>query len=372
MSKFMSQAESTAVATPTGTRRGRMTVFVAAAPGAGKTFAMLEEGRRLRAEGRDVVVGIVETYNRPKTIAEVGDLEVVPRRVIHYKGLELEEMDLDAILARHPEWVLIDEIYHTNAPGTRNERRYEDIAEIREAGVNVMTTMNIQHLESLKDVAEQISGMTIRETIPDRLLEDADEIQLVDISPEALRKRMQHGNIYPLQNVERALHGYFRPGNLAALRELALNWLANTESERLGADEELPRENVLAAVREPLASQALVRRGVRMSRRYGGDCTIVTVLKPGEALSEELEQTQKLARALVEEVRTHHATQLVVGAPGGGFLERYRATLVDDLLDELRDVDLHVIARYEPTAPVEGAINAAVVEAEAEPAAEPV
>ena len=180
-----------------GKRRGRLTVYVAAAPGAGKTYAMLEEAHRLKAQGRDVVVGLVETYGRPKTEAPLEGLEVIPRKLIGYKGLELKEMDLDAILARRPDVVLIDEVYHTNAPGMPNAWRYEDVETIRDAGIDVLTTMNIQHLESLKDVAEQIAGTSIRETIPDHLLEDADEIQLVDISPEALRKRMKHGNIYP-------------------------------------------------------------------------------------------------------------------------------------------------------------------------------
>jgi two-component system sensor histidine kinase KdpD len=376
----MTQTESSAqtAGATGGARRGRLTVFVAAAPGAGKTYAMLEEGHRLDAEGKDVVIGLVEAYGRPRTVGEIGDLEVVPRRVLRYKGRELEELDVDAVIARHPQVALVDEIYHANVPGTRNEHRWEDVEELRAAGIDVLSTMNIQHLESLKDVAEQISGMQIRETIPDRLLEDADEIQLVDISPEALRKRMKHGNIYPQANVERALEGFFRPGNLAALRELALNWLANAESSRAEADVELPKENVMAAVREPLASQGLIRRALRLSRRYGGRCTVVTVLRPGESLSDELEQAQHLATALdagfeilaggdagsvlAEAVRAQNARHLVVGAPGSRFLERYRGTLIDTLLEELKDVDLHIIASQGPAA--EGKGREGVIEAE--------
>ena len=372
-----------------GSSRGRLTVFVAAAPGAGKTFSMLEEGHRLKAEGRDVVIGLVESYGRPKTEAELKDLEVVPRRKVSYKGLELLEMDLEAIVARKPEVVLIDEVYHTNAPGMPNAWRYEDVEDIRSAGIDVLTTMNIQHLESLKDVAEQIAGVTVRETIPDHLLEDADEIQLVDISPEALRKRMKHGNIYPERNIERALDGFFRPGNLAALRELALGWLANTEADRIAEDEHLPTENVVVAVREPLQSQPLIRRAVRMSRRYRGHCTVVTVLRAGEPLSEEMESSQKVAEALearfevvtnddpaaaiVAEVRAHDATQLLIGAPGGRFLERYRGSLVDELLDQLHDVDLHVIARLDPAAGEVPSDPKTVIENDSqEPAADPV
>lgn len=372
------------VARPTP-RRGRLTVFVAAAPGAGKTYAMLEEGRRLKAQGKEVVIGLVEAYNRPRTLELIGDLDVLPRKKVHYKGMELDEMDLDAILARHPEVVLIDEIYHTNAPGAKHTWRWEDIDEIRQAGIDVLTTMNIQHLESLKDVAEQIAGMTVRETIPDHVLEDADEVQLVDISPEALRKRMKHGNIYPQQNVERALSGFFRPGNLAALRELALRWLALTEAERIGEVSLDVHENVLAAVREPSQAKSLVRRAIRISKRYRGRCTIVTVLRPGEDLSEDMEEARELteslesrfdvlvdtdpAKAVIDAVRAHQATQVVVGAPGGRLLDRVRGSLVDDLLNELTDVDLHVIAREEPE--TAGRKTEAVVEAE-ETRAEPV
>ena len=384
-----SQTPPSGAAVTTPTKRGRLTVLVAAAPGAGKTYAMLEEGHRLQQQGKDVVVGIAETYNRPKTEALLEGLEVIPRRIVQYKNVVLEEMDLGAILARHPEIVLIDEIYHTNAPGVTHEKRWEDIEDIRNAGIDVITTMNIQHLESLKDVAEQIAGLKIRETIPDHLLEDADEVQLVDISPEALRKRMKHGNIYPEKNIERALGGFFRPGNLAALRELALNWLANTEADRIAEDDKLvARENVVAAVREPLQSQALIRRAIRVSRRYRGECTIVTVLRPGEALPEELEQAQVLAEALeagfevltdadpgeaiVDAVRRHHASQLLIGAPGGRFMERYRGSLVDRLLDELTDVDLHIISRLDPITEAEIDAKAIVESTTESPAADPI
>ncbi|HEV3234666.1 MAG TPA: universal stress protein [Candidatus Dormibacteraeota bacterium] len=382
-------ADTTTAPADTGGKRGRLNVYVAAAPGAGKTYTMLEEGHRLKEQGKDVVVGLVESYGRPKTEALLKDLEVIPRKKISYKGTELQEMDLDAILARRPDAVLIDEVYHTNAPGMPNAWRYEDVEAIRDAGIDVLTTMNIQHLESLKDVAEQIAGTTIRETIPDHLLEDADEIQLVDISPEALRKRMKHGNIYPERNIERALDGYFRPGNLAALRELALGWLANTEGDRIAEDMHLPSENVVVAVREPRQSQPLIRRAVRMSRRYRGRCTVVTVMREGEPLTEDMENAQKLAEALeaefeiitsedpgdaiVEAVRRHNATQLLIGAPGGRFMDRYRGSFVDKLLDRLSDVDIHVMARLEPAGGEVSADPKAVIEAiGAEPAADPI
>ncbi len=313
-------------------RRGRLTVLVAAAPGAGKTFAMLEEGHRLKEAGKDVVVGLVETYDRPRTEALLAGLEMVPRRMVHYKGIDLEEMDLEAIIARRPEVVLVDEIYHTNAPGVTHEKRWEDIEDIRKAGFDVITTMNIQHLESLKDVAEEIAGLK---------------------------------------------------------RELALNWLANTEADRIAEDEKVVgHENVLAAVREPQQSQPLIRRAIRMSRRYRGECTVVTVVRPGEPLSEDLEPCLALAEALesrfevltgsdpaetiVEAVRRHNASHLLIGAPGGRFLERYRGTVVDRLLEDLTDVDLHIIARFDPIADAETDSKAVVEATTQESSADPI
>ena len=367
--------------------RGKLTVFVAAAPGAGKTYSMLEEGHRRVEAGEKVAVGLVETYGRTKTEALLAGLDVVPRKVVPYKGIDVQELDVDEIVRRHPEVVLVDELYHTNAPGVKNEKRYQDVEEIRDAGINVLTTMNIQHLESLKDVAEQITGKAIRETIPDRLLDDADEIQLVDISPEALRKRMKHGNIYPEQNIQRGLDGFFRAGTLAAMRELALGWLANAESERIPEETTLS-ENVVAAVREPVQSQPLIRRAVRMSRRYRGKCTAITVLRPGELLTEAMEETQELAEALnaefdvvfdgdpahaiVEAVHRHDARQLVIGAPGGRFLERYRGSLVEDLMDQLKDVDIHVIARLDSSGEKRADPKTVVEEAISEPVADPI
>ena len=366
--------------------RGRLTVFVAAAPGAGKTFSMLEEGHRRKEGGDHVAVGVVETYGRPRTEALLADLEVVPLKVVPYKGIDIKELDVDEVIRIHPDVVLVDELYHTNAPGVKNEKRYQDVEEIRDAGINVLTTMNIQHLESLKDVAEQVTGKAIRETIPDRLLDDADEIQLVDISPEALRKRMKHGNIYPEQNIQRGLDGFFRAGTLAAMRELALGWLANAESVRIPEATTLS-ENVVAAVREPVQSQPLIRRAVRMSRRYRGKCTAITVLRPGELLTEAMEESKELAEALnaefdvvvdsdathaiVEAVRRHDARQLVVGAPGGKFLERYRGGLVDDLLDQLKDVDIHVIARLDSSGEKKADPRTVVEAAVSEPVADP-
>src|SRR5579883_2765161 len=207
--------------------RGKLRIYLGAAPGVGKTFAMLDEGWRRCQRGVDVVVGFVETHGRPKTIAQIRDLEVVPRRTVVYRGQPLEEMDVDAIIARHPAEALVDELAHTNPPGSRNAKRWQDIDELLDAGIDVISTLNIQHLVSLNDVVERIVGVPQRETVPDAVVRAADQIELVDMSPEALRRRMAHGNIYPPAKVDTALAHYFRLGNLGAMRELALLWVAD-------------------------------------------------------------------------------------------------------------------------------------------------
>ena len=203
--------------------RGILRIYLGAAPGVGKTFAMLNEGRRRAERGTDVVVGIVETHGRVHTAAQLEGLEVVPRKVVEYRGTLLEEMDVDAVLARRPSVVLVDELAHTNVPGSRHEKRWQDVEELLAAGIEVITTLNIQHLESLNDVVERITGVKQRETIPDEVVRAADQVELVDMAPEALRRRMAHGNIYAPEKVDAALANYFRVGNLGALRELALH-----------------------------------------------------------------------------------------------------------------------------------------------------
>ena len=191
--------------------RGRLRIYLGAAPGAGKTYAMLNEGQRRLRRGTDVVVGYVETYNRPLTMEALEGLEVVPRTVIDYRGVRLEEMDTAAVIARAPAVALVDELAHTNAPGSKHEKRYHDVLEILAKGITVISTLNVQHLEGLNDVVAGITGVRVRETVPDEILDDADEVELVDISPEALQARMRHGNIYPPEQARRALESFFLP-----------------------------------------------------------------------------------------------------------------------------------------------------------------
>ena len=221
--------------------RGTLRIYLGAAPGVGKTFAMLNEGARRANRGTDVVVGFVETHGRPNTQAQIGDLEIVPRRAMAYRDAAFEEMDVDAVIARKPEVALVDELAHTNVPGSRNEKRWQDVEEILAAGIDVISTVNVQHLESMNDVVEEITGIKQRETIPDSVVRAADQIEIVDMTPQALRRRMAHGNIYPAEKVDASLANYFREGNLGALRELALMWVADRVDEALAVYRESAR-----------------------------------------------------------------------------------------------------------------------------------
>ena len=322
--------------------RGRLRIYLGAAPGVGKSFAMLNEGRRRHARGTDVVVGLVETHGRENTAAQIGDLEVVPRHHVHYRDRDFEEMDVDAIIARKPQQVLVDELAHTNVPGSRNEKRWQDVDEILDAGIDVISTLNIQHLESVNDLVERITGVKQHETIPDAKVRAAEQVELVDMTPEALRRRMAHGNIYPSERVDSALANYFRPGNLAALRELALLWVADRVDESLqqymedhGIDTSWEtRERVVVALTGARQGDDLIRRAARMAQRTRGDLLGVHIRstsglaeqRDDARLSEHRQILEALGgtyhevagddvgRALIEFAKAERATQLVIGA----------------------------------------------------------
>jgi two-component system, OmpR family, sensor histidine kinase KdpD len=267
---------------------GKLRIYLGAAAGVGKTYKMLEEGYRRRSRGTDVVIGLVETHGRPDTAAQIRDLPVVPRRMISYRQGSLEEMDVDAVLSRHPAVALVDELAHTNVPGSRNAKRWQDVQELLQAGIDVISTVNIQHLASLNDVVKQITGVRQQETIPDAVVREANQIELVDMTPEALRRRMAHGNIYPPAAIDTALANYFRPGNLGALRELALLWMADRVDEDL-ADYRArhgirqpweTKERVVVALSGGAEGDPLIRRGARMAARMHGDLLAVHVRTP--------------------------------------------------------------------------------------------
>lgn len=354
--------------------RGRLRIYLGMAPGVGKTYAALQELHRRKARGTDVVVAFVETYDRPKTIEAIGDLEVIPRKKVCYRGVTIEEMDTEAVIRRHPAVALVDELAHTNAPGSKHEKRWQDVEELLEHGITVISTVNIQHLESLADIVETITGVQVRERIPDRVVDQADEIELVDMSPHALRQRMAHGNIYPRQQAEQALRQFFREGNLSALRELALRKVATSVEEDL---EEYMRqhhietawptgERVLVCVNAKPQAQQLLRRGWRMADRLKTDLVAVFVETPdwGKASPEarrQLEENLRVAEDLGAEVlrvrgtdvaseimhvaREKNVGSIVIGHSSHGWLhDLVRGSIVNKLLRLARDVDVHVVA----------------------------
>jgi two-component system, OmpR family, sensor histidine kinase KdpD len=347
-------------------------VYLGAAPGVGKTFAMLDEGYRRRQRGADVVVGLAETHGRANTIAQVRDLEVIPRRTIQHRGATFAEMDVEAILARKPQVALVDELAHTNVPGSANEKRWQDVEQLLDAGIEVITTLNIQHLESLNDLVETITGIVQRETVPDAVVRSADQIELVDMSPEALRKRMAHGNIYPPERVQPALENYFRPGNLGALRELALLWVADRVEDALhdyrarhgmaGGWE--TRERIVVAVTGAPGSEQLIRRAARIASRSHGQLIGVHVSAPdglrapdAEALARHRDLVLEMG-GIYREVAGHEvaptltafaqaegATQLVLGASQRSrFTEFMRGSVIGRTLGGAAGIDVHIIA----------------------------
>ncbi len=325
------------------TARGCLRIYLGAAPGVGKTFDMLDEGRRRAGRGTDVVIGFVETHGRPRTAERIGDLPVIPRKNVAYRGATFEEMDLDAVMRRHPELVLVDELAHTNVPGSgSHEKRWQDVETLLEAGIDVLSTVNIQHLESLNDVVETITGVPQRETVPDSVVRAAEQIQLVDMTPEALRRRMAHGNIYSPEKVDAALGNYFREGNLTALRELALLWLADRVEEGLQRYREQhgitgtweTRERIVVALTGGPEGDALIRRAARIAARgTGADLVAVHVSRSDGLIgsgSAGLESQRLLVEslggsyhsvvgddvphALLDFARSVDATQIVLGA----------------------------------------------------------
>ena len=366
-------------------RRGRLRIYLGMAAGVGKTYAMLNEGRRRKARGTDVVIGYVEAHKRPITEEQIGNLEIVPRKRLIYRGVAIEEMDVDAVLARRPQVALVDELAHTNVPGSRNAKRYQDVQELLAAGITVISTLNIQHLEGLNDIIEAITGIHQRETVPDRVLDEADEVELIDISPDALRARLRHGNVYPPEQAMRALDNYFSQSNLTALREMALRRTAEKTEEQLevlmrgsGEREATPwgataTERVMVAFDLRPHSRELIRHGWRLARALKAPLLAVTVTRPsppilgaGSPASDSLQEYVRLAEDLGAEViqvtgrdvatelaevaRKRHVTQIVIGQPmHGGWRERVFGSVVNRLLREPTGADIHVVPQRAAT-----------------------
>jgi two-component system sensor histidine kinase KdpD len=360
---------------------GHFRIYLGAAAGVGKTFAMLNEGHRRKQRGTDVVIGFVESHGRPHTEELIADLEVIPRRVVEYRNTTFEEMDVDAVIQRHPKVVLVDELAHTNIPGSgRNQKRWQDVMELLNAKIDVISTVNIQHLESIADAVEQITGVPIRERVPDWVLRKADQIELVDSSPEQLRRRMLHGNIYPPEKVPKALTNFFREDNLMALRELALRFLADeTEEELLEHLKDRhasvlwdTSERILVGVTAAPGTDTIVRRASRMASRIKAELHVLHIIS-GEGVKRsndaQLDILRQLtidvgaqwhevraddpAQALFEFARSHQITQIVVGSSGrsrwqelksGGSIVRRISQLAAPV-----GIDVHIIARRDAT-----------------------
>ena len=360
--------------------RGRCKIFLGMAAGVGKTYRMLQEGRAAAEDGRDVVVGVLETHGRAETAAQAQGLETQPLRVVDHRSHSVREMDLPGLLERAPELCLVDELAHSNPPGLKHGKRYEDIGELLEAGIDVFTTVNVQHLESLNDQVAELTGVLVRETFPDRLLTEADEVVLVDITPEALITRLREGRVYPQGRVQTALENFFRIENLQALREVALRQVAEeVEAKRLVRDPLAAREERLFGSPDPLAvgerllalaklgpsSERVVRRAWRAAQRLGAELDILVVRDPGaEPTAGEraaLENLRRLAAVLgahltVEEhddvasatarvARDRGTTYILLGAPAArGALGRLREPLPMRLTRLLPNVDVRIVA----------------------------
>lgn len=361
------------VASPPQKARGIFKMFLGYAPGVGKTYSMLSEALRRRSRGEDVVIGVVETHGRKGIEELASQIESVPRKRIEYKGTVFEEMDVEAILARKPEVVLVDELAHTNIPGSKHRKRYEDIQDLLAAKIDVVSTLNIQHIESIAPVVRSITGITVRETVPDWVPLTATETVMVDLTPEALHNRMKRGDVYSTEKVERSLKNFFRRGNLIALRELALRQVAEQVDRSLETymeDEDIRknwgvRERMAICISGNPAGQYLVARGARMARRMDAELYVVHVdreIGPKElntsALAANLRFAESLGATVVrlkgrsvadsvaEFVRTKHITQVIFGrAPIHDWRKYLYLSAVHRFLRESPPVDVHIVTQ---------------------------
>jgi two-component system sensor histidine kinase KdpD len=354
-------------------KQGIFKLFLGYAPGVGKTFNMLSEGIRLNSRGEDVVVGLSETHGRKAVADLVSKLETVPRRKMNYKGASFDEMDVDAILARKPQVVLVDEFAHTNIEGSKHAKRYQDVMELLDANIDVLSTMNVQHIESLMPMIHQITGVQVRETVPDWVMQRVSEIVLVDLTPEALQTRMRRGDIYPLDRAERALGHFFRPGNLLALRELALQQVTRAvdrslesllEKEAAGKSVGI-RERIAVCISSSPAAQYLIARAARMAQRIDAELFVIYVdigvddspqdqrsleqnIKFAQDVGAQIIRTKgnKVAEEVAKVVREKHITQVVFGRSAQTGWRRYLyLSAIHKFLRDAPPVDVHIVTQ---------------------------
>lgn len=357
-------------------KKGRLKIYIGAAPGVGKTFHMLRDAHELRAKKIDIVIGLIETHGRASTKAEIKDLEIIPQKIMSYKGKELSELDVETIVARNPDVVIVDELAHTNVPGSKNKKRYEDIQDILAAGIHVWTAMNIQHLESVKDIVRHITGIQVNERVPDFILSQADEVEVIDVSPETLRERIEEGKVYSKEKIQQSLNHFFRKGNLVALRELSLREVADDidsrlEQERVELGIEPPlkvHEKILVCVNYRPNAEKLIRRGVRIADRLKADLFILHIRSPKEhsfnkqdqkayqeweKLAEQFGATfitqdtksGKVAQQIVGVCRQHRITQIIMGMSARTRWEEImKGSIINVIMQELQYVDVLIVS----------------------------
>jgi two-component system sensor histidine kinase KdpD len=356
------------------TERARLRVYIGAAPGVGKTYQMLEDAHQLKKQGVDIVVAVVEPHGREETKALIGDLERVPMRRIEYRGVTIEEMDLEAVIARRPEVAIVDELAHSNVPGSTNRKRYEDVIDLLNAGISVITAVNIQHIESLNDVISRTTGVRVRETVPDHLLRRADEVVNVDVSVDTLRTRVRQGKIYDVVKIEQALNNFFRKGNLSALRELALRQVATDQATkahdyrtREGLEQAVIPEKVMVCMASRGSAKKLLRTGSRIAGRLASDWYAVYVETPSEepgrikpidyaALLENIRfaeelgakvvklKSRRVADALIDYARREGITHVIFGQTSRSRLDLLlHGSIINRFLNEVRDATVQVV-----------------------------
>lgn len=352
-----------------GARRGRLKIYLGFAAGVGKTYKMLEEANRRRERGQDVVIGYIETHKRAGTVGQLGDLEEVPRRAVQYRGVAFEEMDTDSIIARRPQICLVDELAHTNVPGSAREKRWQDIEILLDAGITVLSTLNVQHLESLNDAVFDITGVRVRETVPDRVLREAGEVTIVDITPRALVNRLRRGDIYRPEKIEAALGNFFREGNLSALREIALREVArevdddvSTYRREKGIETHWNTGDRIVVCLSPTSSSLrLLRRGWRVSQRLQAD--LIALYVADHVLDEDEKRVLQNDFALAEQLnipvvtlhgdvgaeviryaKANEVTQLVIGHSSRTFWRKIlKGDIIGRLTKDLRTVDILIV-----------------------------
>lgn len=357
-------------------KRGSWTIYIGSAPGVGKTYRMLQEAHDVKREGVDVVIGLVETHNRKETAALIRGLEVIPKRKIEYKGKTLEEMDAAAIIERKPDLVIIDELAHTNIPGSKNEKRYMDVEDILREGVNVLSAVNIQHIESVHDIVQQVTGVKVRERIPDRILDLANEVILIDVTPETLQKRLREGKIYEQHNIQQALTHFFTKNNLAALRELALREVADDVDDRI---ERLNRQNgysrprgtnekILVCVQHGKNAEKLIRRGWRIANRLKAELFVLHVSRKAkdQMTANERHKIQqwerlcgqfgagfiflpsndrRISEAITGVAKQNNITQIVLGQSARSRWEEiWKGSIVNSMMRHTDGIDIHIVS----------------------------